>query len=51
MRNPHLSLRWLPKAQKVGRLINQLLKKALLLWPSLEDTGRAILTGTEVAAE
>ena len=39
----------LPKAKKMGRLVNTLLRKALELWPSLEKTGRAMLTGEKVA--
>ena len=49
MRNPHQSVAKLPKAKKMGRLVNTLLRKALELWPSLEKTGRAILTGEKVA--
>lgn len=48
MRNPHLSLRRLPKARKIGNLVNTLLRKALELWPSLEETGKAILSGSTV---
>ena len=45
MRNPHLSLKRLPKARAVGEAVKALFTKAQQLWPNLRTPAMQILRG------
>eukprot|EP00435_Cladocopium_sp_Y103_P017439 s3840_g4.t1 len=47
MRNPHRSVRSIPRMAERGKTVRQFIRKALQLWPRLKSPARAILTSQD----
>ena len=50
MRNPQLSVKRMPRANLMGKLVRSLLEKAIDLWPSLQVAAAQILRGDTAEA-